>query len=741
MSHLRARIESGVTPVIGGGAYRVLFEDASQNISSDANFRYESSKLGIGLSGAPDARLHIRSTTEQFRLDYDASNRLTVTVASSGRATIGGAGSDYGLTISNTVPDANRTVFAITGSSSANNKTHSYLGITPSLSNAAGGTNNLILVNPTGDLNATTYLLRLQHTDVDKFRVDALGKITTGGSFVGNPLSGSAVEFAPHVGAYSGSFDIFKIAATQESLVGTVALMRFSIGGSDKFAVLANGDMSVGHGSPSAALHVIKTTEQQRIGYDTSNYYKTTVDSIGGVTFDAVGSGASFTFADKVVVNYATIWTPNTTSLFVGSNPHGSYTGVANTIIGLYAGDAAIVSNGNTIIGYDAGGVLTSGGNNTLIGYNAGTALVSGGNNVIIGGAAGAAYNNDSGTFVGHAAGNATTGSGNSFFGSGAGQSVTTGYTNTYIGQSAGGSTAVGGYENTAVGSQAGQTLQGNTNTLLGRLAGYQCNGGNTMLGYGAGFNETGSNKLYIANSTTTTPLVYGEFDNRVLYLHALEIRQRYDTSNYLKTTIASNGAVTFDAVGSGAKFVFSDAVEVPDEVYGTGWSGNATAPRKDNLYNVLKYKPQHIGQFFSDVSPAGTGSDDSLYSTTVAADTCVTNGDALKAHYAGSFAANGNTKRLKIDFAGTNIFDSGALANAGIVDWDIEVTIIRVTNTTARAIARFVNNVAAVVGYATVTSGLNFTTDESLILKGNATTATTDITAKMATIEYWPAA
>jgi hypothetical protein len=36
-------------------------------------------------------------------------------------------------------------------------------------------------------------------------------------------------------------------------------------------------------------------------------------------------------------------------------------------------------------------------------------------------------------------------------------------------------------------------------------------------IGNFAGYHETGSNKLYIANSTTTTPLIYGEFDNQLL--------------------------------------------------------------------------------------------------------------------------------------------------------------------------------------------------------------------------------
>jgi hypothetical protein len=40
-------------------------------------------------------------------------------------------------------------------------------------------------------------------------------------------------------------------------------------------------------------------------------------------------------------------------------------------------------------------------------------------------------------------------------------------------------------------------------------------------LGYNAGYNETGSNKLYIDNSGTTTPLIYGEFDNQFVKINA----------------------------------------------------------------------------------------------------------------------------------------------------------------------------------------------------------------------------
>jgi uncharacterized coiled-coil protein SlyX len=39
-------------------------------------------------------------------------------------------------------------------------------------------------------------------------------------------------------------------------------------------------------------------------------------------------------------------------------------------------------------------------------------------------------------------------------------------------------------------------------------------------LGYKAGYNETGSNKLYIANTDTSTPLIYGEFDTKKIVIN-----------------------------------------------------------------------------------------------------------------------------------------------------------------------------------------------------------------------------
>ena len=56
--------------------------------------------------------------------------------------------------------------------------------------------------------------------------------------------------------------------------------------------------------------------------------------------------------------------------------------------------------------------------------------------------------------------------------------------------------------------------ITGNNNTAIGDHAGYnnQTGNGNVFLGNNAGFYEEGSNKLYIENSLTLTPLIGGDF-------------------------------------------------------------------------------------------------------------------------------------------------------------------------------------------------------------------------------------
>ena len=140
----------------------------------------------------------------------------------------------------------------------------------------------------------------------------------------------------------------------------------------------------------------------------------------------------------------------------------------------------------NTVFGTGAGDSLTTGTGNTLIGENAGFSITDGADNTLVGNQAGLNTAGSFNTMVGDTAGvNTTTGFENAFFGDQAGHGNTTGSTNTYLGRSAG------------------------QNSLTGS--------GNVFVGFSAGASEFGSDKLYIANTGTAAPLIYGEFDNALV--------------------------------------------------------------------------------------------------------------------------------------------------------------------------------------------------------------------------------
>jgi len=153
------------------------------------------------------------------------------------------------------------------------------------------------------------------------------------------------------------------------------------------------------------------------------------------------------------------------------------------------------------------GGVRSQGydiGDNTFYGLDAGKGITSGLNNSFFGREAGVAN---------------STANCNTFIGWRAGYSNTSGSWNTYIGDIAGFYNSTGAY-NTFLGLGAGiNKLSGSSNIFIGYYAGgsNSWGNGNIFLGNNAGYFESGSNRLYIANSDTSSPLIYGEFDNGIL--------------------------------------------------------------------------------------------------------------------------------------------------------------------------------------------------------------------------------
>jgi len=86
--------------------------------------------------------------------------------------------------------------------------------------------------------------------------------------------------------------------------------------------ITTDGNLGVGLGTttPSAKLHTQATTEQLRVAYNSSNYYKTTVASNGSTTFDAIGTSPTFTFGDPVNVVGNISCSVATASIFYGTS-------------------------------------------------------------------------------------------------------------------------------------------------------------------------------------------------------------------------------------------------------------------------------------------------------------------------------------------------------------------------------------------------------------------------------------
>ncbi|HRS22313.1 MAG TPA: tail fiber domain-containing protein, partial [Clostridia bacterium] len=273
------------------------------------------------------------------------------------------------------------------------------------------------------------------------------------------------------------------------------------------------------------------------------------------------------------------------TKAFMNVSPQAAAAGQYNTFLGYQSGFKN-KDNYNTFIGYRAGYNLVNGGANVFVGMNAGQAFNIGIGNVMIGMDAGLnVTEGERNVYIGHLAGKSASGDANVIVGQQAGENAGNPNFNVMIGQFAAkefagsplanvvigpnagingggdGNTYIGaeagskaGYTdgNVYVGRNAGYYAQGSRNVILGYYAGYGSSASpltgsnNVFIGYQAGYNEHGSNKLYIANSSSNPPLIYGDFSSGRIGLgtitpgHKLDLQQTI--TNGFVSSFANNG-------------------------------------------------------------------------------------------------------------------------------------------------------------------------------------------------------
>lgn len=251
----------------------------------------------------------------------------------------------------------------------------------------------------------------------------------------------------------------------------------------------------------------------------------TTQNSVAGVDGD-------WTLEGNTGLSSTAVLGSNTSTValkFRTKNQNGGILDDGKTFLGFIAG------NGNTgndalAIGSYALASNNSGVNNTAIGGNALRYNTTGQNNLAIGG--GALALNTSGSqniAIGANALLNNNASGNIAIGAASLGSVTSGARNTAIGELTLFSN-ISGTDNVAIGKSA---LQSNTGS------------GNVALGFNAGFSETGSNKLYIANTNTSTPLVYGDFTTKYLAVGEVAAADRAAATSGGYRLLVKGGMIT----------------------------------------------------------------------------------------------------------------------------------------------------------------------------------------------------
>jgi hypothetical protein len=175
------------------------------------------------------------------------------------------------------------------------------------------------------------------------------------------------------------------------------------------------------------------------------------------------------------------------------------------------------------------------------------------------------------GYYIGNAKVLSNSGTDNLFAGVSAGASAT-GNNNTAIGVNTLNTLTTGNY-NTALGSGAGIFSTGSNNLLLGAGAGALVGSNNIIIGFGAGGSESGSNKLYIDNSNTSSPLIYGDFSSNAMTVNGTLSVEGALGLNVKTTQVAgtnnpdASGGVWFYSSGTGT-ITLPSASSVADRVY-----------------------------------------------------------------------------------------------------------------------------------------------------------------------------
>lgn len=261
------------TAITSGTAGRILFENASNQVSEAAGLTYSSGLFTV------------LGTTQQAKFAYDASNHLGITIASNGSATYALTGTtpvnifNQYIGIGKTPTDPIDIATNISGSGNGAN-------ISFNNSHSAGWASTKVINN----LNDYCYYGIAGSTVATYGAITARDAVLYTGRNLTLAVDGSnSIKFATGVGA----------------------LQRMVIDGS--------GNVGIGRATPNARLHTLSTTEQFRSAYDASNFASFTTASNGDLTIGLTGTTPTVKFSTKVQLSDVDLILGTTTGSKIGS--------------------------------------------------------------------------------------------------------------------------------------------------------------------------------------------------------------------------------------------------------------------------------------------------------------------------------------------------------------------------------------------------------------------------------------
>ena len=160
-------------------------------------------------------------------------------------------------------------------------------------------------------------------------------------------------------------------------------------------------------------------------------------------------------------------------------------------------------------------------------------------------------------------------------------------------------------------------------------------------------------------------------------------------------------------------------------------------------LYSVYRVLTQKVSDILRiDLNSHGNSSgsgDTNLASYSYPSGSLYADNQSLTVEAFGTYAANGNSKRLRVNFSATNVFDTGAVTVSG-GSWKIVINIYRTASSAQRYISTYLSSNGSpgqLVTYGTAT--IDLTSGTAITFVGNGVDAS-DVIQEGMVVKWHPA-